>query len=52
MMRKLAIIALLFVAVAGSRPQRVGQNNSSGEAQGFTIKVQSNLVVEAVEAKD
>ena len=52
MMGKLAIIALLFVAVAGSRPQRVGQNNSSGEAQGFTIKVQSNLVVEAVEAKD
>jgi VWFA-related protein len=52
MMRKVAIFALLLVPVAGSRPQQVGQNKNSGEAQGFTIKVQSNLVVEAVEVKD
>jgi VWFA-related protein len=52
MMRKLAIIALLLVAVAGSRPQQVGQNKNAGEAQNFTLKVQSNLVVEAVEVKD
>jgi len=51
-MRKVAIFALLLVPVAGSRPQQVGQNKNSGEAQGFTIKVQSNLVVEAVEVKD
>src|SRR5580700_3947811 len=52
MMRKLAIFALLIVGVAGSRPQQVGGNNNSSDAQNFTIKVQSNLVVEAVEVKD
>jgi len=52
MMRKLAIFALLLVAAAGSRPQQVGGNQNPGDAQGFTIKVQSNLVVEAVEVKD
>jgi VWFA-related protein len=52
MMRKLAIFAILLVTVAGSRTQQVGQNKNSGEAQNFTIKVQSNLVVEAVEVKD
>jgi len=51
-MRKLAIFAILLVTVAGSRTQQVGQNKNSGEAQNFTIKVQSNLVVEAVEVKD
>jgi VWFA-related protein len=52
MMRKLAIFAILLVAVAGSRPQQVGQNQNPGEPQNFTLKVQSNLVVEAVEVKD
>jgi len=52
MMRKLAIFALLLVAVAGSRSQQVGQNKNANEPQTFTIKVQSNLVVEAVEVKD
>jgi VWFA-related protein len=52
MMRKPAIFALLLVAAAGSRPQQVGGNQNPGDAQGFTIKVQSNLVVEAVEVKD
>jgi VWFA-related protein len=52
MMRKLAIFALLLGAVAGSRPQQVGQNKLPGETQTFTFKVQSNLVVEAVEVKD
>lgn len=52
MMRKLAIFAILLGSVAGSRPQQVGQNKNAGEAQNFTIKVQSNLVVEAVEVKD
>ena len=40
------------MAVAGSSPQQVGQNKNAGEAQNFTIKVQSNLVIEAVEVKD
>ena len=52
MMGRLSTVVLLFVAVAGARPQQVGQNQKPGEAQGFTIKVQSNLVVEAVEVKD
>jgi len=34
------------------RPQQVGQNQNPAEMQGFTLKVQSNLVVEAVEVKD
>jgi VWFA-related protein len=52
MMRKTAVFALFLVAVAGSRTQQVGQNQNPGEPQSFTIKVQSNLVVEAVEVKD
>jgi VWFA-related protein len=53
MMRRLGIIVLLLgVAVAGSRAQQVGQNKNANEPQTFTIKVQSNLVVEAVEVKD
>ena len=52
MMRNLAIFALLLVAAAGSRPQQVGQNQTQGQPQNFTLKVQSNLVVEPVEVKD
>jgi VWFA-related protein len=52
MMRNIAIFALLLVAVSGSRPQQVGQNQGPGQPQNFTLKVQSNLVVEAVEVKD
>jgi len=51
-MRNLAIFALLLVAAAGSRPQQVGQNQTQGQPQNFTLKVQSNLVVEPVEVKD
>jgi VWFA-related protein len=51
-MRKPAIFALLLLAVAGTRPQQVGQNQNQDQPQNFTIKVQSNLVVEAVEVKD
>jgi VWFA-related protein len=52
MMRKLAIVALLLGSVAGSRPQQLGGNQNANAPQNFTIKVQSNLVVEAVEVKD
>jgi VWFA-related protein len=52
MMRNAAIFALFLVVAAGSRPQQVGQNQNPAEMQGFTLKVQSNLVVEAVEVKD
>ena len=51
-MRRAGIVVLLGSAVAGLRPQQVGQNQNPAEMQGFTLKVQSNLVVEAVEVKD
>ena len=46
------VVLLLCAATAGTRPQQVGQNQSPAEMQGITFKVQSNLVVEAVEVKD
>jgi len=51
-MRKPAIFTLLFVATAGAFAQQVGQNQTSGVPEGYVLKVQSNLVVEAVEVKD
>ena len=53
MMRRVGtVVLLLCAATAGTRPQQVGQNQSPAEMQGITFKVQSNLVVEAVEVKD
>ena len=52
MMRKPAIFALLLIVIAGARAQQVGQNQTPVELQNYTIKVQSNLVVEAIEVKD
>ena len=52
MMWRLAIVALFLVTAVEVRPQQVGQNKRSGEAQSFTLTVKSNLVVEAVEVKD
>jgi len=51
-MRKPAIFALLLIVIAGARAQQVGQNQTPVELQNYTIKVQSNLVVEAIEVKD
>jgi len=51
-MRYVAAIVLLLAAAAGSRPQQVGQNSVPGTTQSFTLKVQSNLVLEAVTVKD
>ena len=52
LMRKPAIFMLLLAAVAGSRPQQVGENKLPGQTQSFTLTVKSNLVIEAVEVKD
>ena len=52
MMRIPGVLLLFFLAVSGSRPQQIGQNKGAGETQSFTLTVQSNLVVEAVEVKD
>ncbi|MGO8933600.1 MAG: VWA domain-containing protein, partial [Terracidiphilus sp.] len=51
-MRIPGVLLLFFLAVSGSRPQQIGQNKGAGETQSFTLTVQSNLVVEAVEVKD
>jgi VWFA-related protein len=51
-MRRFALIAVLLAAAAGARAQQVGQNKTPGETQSFTLKVNSNLVVEAVTVKD
>jgi VWFA-related protein len=52
MMGKPVFIALLLMAGAGVQAQQVGQNQTPGGLQEYTIKVQSNLVVEAVVVKD
>jgi VWFA-related protein len=52
MMRKPVICALLLLIAAGAHAQQVGQNQTPVGAQSFTLKVNSNLVVEAVEVKD
>ncbi len=52
MRRAGTVVILLCAATAGTHPQQVGQNQNPAEMQGITFKVQSNLVVEAVEVKD
>jgi VWFA-related protein len=44
--------AILLIAAASAGAQQIGQNKSGGEQQGFTLTVQSQLVVEAVVVKD
>jgi VWFA-related protein len=44
--------AILLIAAASAGAQQIGQNRPSGEQQGFTLTVQSQLVVEAVVVKD
>jgi len=51
-MRKPVICALLLLIAAGAYAQQVGQNQTPVGAQSFTLKANSNLVVEAVEVKD
>ena len=56
-MRNLSALVLLLTAagVPGTPvlgAQQVGQNKGTGETQGFTLSVKSQLVVEAVEVKD
>jgi VWFA-related protein len=46
------VFFVLLAAAVGAHPQQVGANKQPGEAQGFTLTVKSNLVVEAVEVKD
>jgi VWFA-related protein len=52
MIRRYALLAILVSVAAGARAQQVGQNKTPDEAQGFTLKINSNLVVEAVTVKD
>ena len=51
-MRTLQIIPILCAACAFAPAQQVGQNKVAGTDQGYTLKVQSQLVVEAITVKD
>jgi VWFA-related protein len=51
-MRPLRLIPILCAACAFAPAQQVGQNKLVGTDQGFTLSVQSQLVVEAVVVKD
>jgi VWFA-related protein len=52
MMRNLSALILLLAAAGSLGAQQVGQNREPGEAQGFTLSVKSQLVIEAIEVKD
>ncbi len=52
MMRIFGAMLFFLMTVSSTRPQQIGQNKGASETQSFTLKVQSNLVVEAVEVKD
>ena len=51
-MRNLSALVFLLTAAVVSGAQQVGQNKSPGQAQGFTLTIKSQLVVEAIEVKD
>jgi VWFA-related protein len=51
-MRFPAAIALLFACAMSAGAQTIGTNKAPGAAQGFTLTVQSQLVVEPVTVKD
>jgi VWFA-related protein len=47
-----AIASVLLLAAATAGAQVVGTNSANGEAQGYTLSMESQLVVEAVTVKD
>ncbi|MGP8252816.1 MAG: VWA domain-containing protein [Terracidiphilus sp.] len=51
-MKSLPLIPILCAACAFAPAQQVGQNKVAGTDQGYTLKVQSQLVIEAVVVKD
>ena len=51
-MRILSAVLLSLLAVATAGAQQIGQNKAADAPQGFTLTVQSQLVVEAVVVKD
>ncbi|MGD0914538.1 MAG: VWA domain-containing protein [Terracidiphilus sp.] len=51
-MRILPILPLLCATCAFSPAQQIGQNKAAGADQGYTLNVQSQLVVESVVVKD
>lgn len=51
-MRFPAAYVLLLATAAGAGAQTIGSNAAPGQAQGFTLSLQSQLVVEAVTVKD
>jgi VWFA-related protein len=51
-MRKLTILAVIFIAAALVGAQQIGQNKPAGTGDNFTLSVKVQLVVEAVVARD
>jgi VWFA-related protein len=51
-MRILSALLLSLIAAATAGAQQIGQNKAADAPQGFTLTVQSQLVVEAVVVKD
>ena len=51
-MRRLLSLVLLFATAAVSGAQQIGQNKPANAAQGYTLSVKVQLVVEAVVVKD
>ena len=51
-MRKLTILAVIFIAAALVGAQQIGQNKPAGTGDNFTLSVKVQLVVEAVVVKD
>src|ERR1017187_3996811 len=50
-MRKLTILAVIFIAAALVGAQQIGQNKPAGTGDNFTLSVKVQLVVEAVVAR-
>lgn len=51
-MRYRACSILFLIAATGAFAQQVGQNKTTEDAQGYTLSIRSQLVVEAVTVKD
>jgi len=51
-MRSWTVLSILSIAVAYAGAQQVGQNKTPQADQGYTLSIQTQLVIEAVVAKD
>jgi VWFA-related protein len=52
MMRRMSGVLIFLIGVASMNAQQIGQNKSADQTEGYTLSIQSQLVVEAVVVKD